>query len=213
MGVFSGLADINAIVNKSKGGGGSTFFRLKANEFAKVRFLQELDESSPHYNEKNGLGLLVLEHSDPDNFRNRSVCTKESEGRCWACEQRVVDDQWRPKGRLYINAFVRDKDGNESVQVVNQGLGPRNIVHSLIDAANEYGSITAYDWKIKRTGSGMSDTSYTLTLMPSADDLPDVTDYQLHDLSEVVRQIPFDQQAQYYRGGGEQKQANTDDGW
>lgn len=213
MGIFTGLKDIERAIGPKRG---STFLKVKDGDAFRIRFLQELDQSSPEYNEQNGLGILVLEHSHPKNFRIRAVCTQEEEGRCWACEQRVVDNKWRPRGKLYINVVVQDEDATSSddgwndVRVLNQGLGPRNVAQTLIEAANEYGSITNHVFKLKRTGSGMSDTAYTLTLLPTADELDDVTGYNLHDLEALVKKVPYDKQETFYQGSGD----NSDgDGW
>lgn len=204
MGIVRGLAGINKQVD-SQGGGGdrvkAKFFKLKDGESARVRFLQELDADSPHYNEAAGLGFLAIEHQAPGNFMKRCLCTIDEEGRCFGCEQFNAGEKgFRAKMKLYINALVTLPNGDKEVQVVSQGMGPKSVTPALIEAAGDYGSISNREFKVKRTGAGQTDTSYTLIPQDKDDSKYDVGQHELFDLEKVVFQVPYEAQASYFAG-------------
>lgn len=204
MGIVKGLAGINKQLDQ--GGGNSDrvkakFFKLADNQSAKVRFLQELDMDSPHYNEQAGLGFLAIEHQSPADFRRRALCTMDDEGQCYGCAQyRAGEKGFRQKSKLYINALVTLPDGTKEVQVLSQGNGPKSVTPALIEAAGDYGSITNREFKLKRTGAGQTDTSYTMIPQDKDDAVYDVTQHELFDLEKVVFQVPFSEQEEYYNG-------------
>jgi len=205
MGIVKGLAGINKQIDSQGGGGGdrvkAKFFKLKDGESLKARFLQELDPDSPHYNEAVGLGFLAIEHQAPGNFMKRCLCTIDEEGRCFGCEQFNSGEKgFRAKMKLYINVLVTLPDGSKEVQVLSQGMGPKSVTPALIEAAGDYGSISNREFKIKRQGSGQTDTSYTL-IPQDKDDTPyNVSQHEMFDLEKVVFQVPFDEQARYFAG-------------
>lgn len=206
MGIVRGLAGINKQVDMQGGGGDrvkAKFFKLKDGESARVRFLQELDADSPNYNAEAGLGFLAIEHQAPGNFMKRCLCTIDEEGRCFGCEQFNAGEKgYRAKMKLYINALVTLADGTKEVQVLSQGMGPKSVTPALIEAAGDYGSISNREFKLKRTGAGQTDTSYTL-IPQDKDDAPyDVSQHELFDLEKVVFQVPYEQQAAYFAGQG-----------
>lgn len=204
MGIVKGLAGINKQLDQ--GGGNSDrvkakFFKLTDGQSAKVRFLQELDADSPHYNEQAGQGFLAVEHQSPSDFRRRALCTMADEGQCYGCAQyRAGEKGFRQKSKLYVNVLVTLPDGTKEVQVLSQGNGPKSVTPALIEAAGDYGSITNREFKLKRTGAGQTDTSYTL-IPQDKDDAPyDVSQHELFDLEKVVFQVPYEDQEEYYNG-------------
>lgn len=208
MGIVKGLKNINAHVeaeeakfNGSGDGPKAKWFKLSDKQAVKVVFLQELDEDSPNYSDKNGLGFIAVEHQNPANFRRKALCSIDEDGACWACEQHAKDWKkgWKQKSRLYINALVDDGVNEPYVVVLSQGNGPKSITPSLIEQAGEIGTITDKYFKIKRTGAGQTDTSYLLTPL-GAHDL-NVEDYELFDLESVVRSVPYAEQEAHYLGG------------
>lgn len=197
---------IDRMKQDAEGKGGS-YLKLKDGQQVRLRFLQELDPKASGYNEELGLAFYTMVHSAPGNFKKSAECTKDSEGACWACEQVDTsgvwkDDKgkdaswkWKPKGRLYVNVLVTDSDG-QSVKVLQQGLSDKHIANNLIENAEEYGSITDRDYKLKRKGDGMNNTSYTLT---SLDKSPlEVEGLTLHDLSKLVRAVAYANQETFY---------------
>lgn len=208
MGIVRGLKNINAHVEaeeaKFSGSGDSVkakWFKLADKQAVKVVFLQELDEDSPNYSAKNGLGFIAVEHQNPKDFKRKALCSIDDEGACWACEQHSKDWKagWKQKSRLYINALVDDGINPPYVVVLSQGNGPKSVTPSLIEQAGEIGTITDKYFKIKRSGAGLSDTSYLLTPL-GAHDL-NVEDYELFDLDSVVREVPYAEQEAHYLGG------------
>lgn len=183
------------------------WFGLKDGESVKVRFLQELDKGSPHYSEKNGLGFLAVEHANPENFRRKALCTLDDEGTCWACDThnaswKNVDGYkggWKQKTRLYINALVDNGTDEPYVVVFSQGDGPKSVTPTLLEYATDVGSVSNRWFKVKRNGSGLSDTSY-LAMPFDPDENVNPEDYELFDLNKVVWKVPSDEQEAHFLG-------------
>lgn len=195
------------------------WFKIEDGQSVKVRFLQELDPDSENYSPEHGLGFLAIEHSSPQDFRRKALCTMDDEGRCFACEQaraaynsgdKELGGKWKQKVRLYINALVDDGIEDPYVVVFSQGNGPKSVTPTLMEYATE-GTITDRWFKIKRTGALLSDTSYLATSMKeSKDTVSDILKekgLELYDLMSVVREVPYDDQAAHYGGQQRQEQA------
>lgn len=210
MGVITGLKAIqeynaeqerrHAEANAPK----SVWFSLKDGESAKVRFLQELDQESTGYSEKNGVGFIAVEHSSPADFRRKALCTA-NEGACYGCEQNRLSYQndteekgkWKQKSRMYINVLV-DKAGEEPfVAILSQGNSAKAVTPTVIEYATESGTITNRWWKITRKGAGLSDTSYTIMAYDPKDDV-NAEEYELFDLKSVVREVAYEDQEAHY---------------
>ena len=209
MSIVKGLKSINAHVDaeeaKYNRSGDDTpksrWFKIKDKESVKVIFLQELDEESENYSKKNDLGFLAVEHVNPKNWMRKAVCTMAEEGACYGCEQHRADWKagWKQKTRLYINVLVDDGENEPYVAILSQGNGPKSVTPSVIEQAGEIGTITDKWFKIKRTGSGSTDTSYLLTPLGAHD--KNVEDYELYDLEAALRQVPYAEQAAHYHNG------------
>ena len=214
MGIVKGLKKISAhldaeearFANRSSDGDDkpkNRWFGLKDGEAVKVIFLQEMDDESPNYSEKNGLGFLAVEHSNPKNFRRKAVCTisDEDEGACFGCEEHRKDFKagWKQKTKLYINVLVDDGVNEPYVAILSQGNGPKSVTPSVIEQATEIGTITDKWFKIKRKGAGQTDTSYLLTPLGQHD--KNVEDYEVFDLDNAVRNVPYAQQQAHYLDG------------
>ena len=208
MSVVTGL---DAIRNKTKsrsGGGGSkkdTFLKLEDGDVKKIWFLQELDEASPNYNEEAGLGGLVVEYRDPDNFKRRLVDTSDTEGKSWPEEQ-----GWKPRLSLYINVYVEDEG---KVKILNQGFGPKTVVDWLVEYAGDAGSITNVPFKIRRKGSGQYDTEYTLTPagVPGDPKVDEVGAENVIDIDTVLNHVPYAEQEDFFRGEDNKEEATSVD--
>lgn len=208
MSVVTGLDAIRAAAKKQAAGGGKsrkdTFLKLEDGDAKKIWFLQELDDGSPNYDPERGLGSLVVEYRDPDNFRKRIVDTSDSEGRCWPAEQ-----GWKPRTSLYINVYVEDEG---KVKILNQGFGSKTIVDWLVEYAGDAGSITNVPFKIRRTGSGQYDTSYTLTPAGVPGDPKDVSAEDIIDINDVLQHVPYADQEEFFRGD-EEKTEESESAW
>lgn len=216
MGLVTGIDAIKAAVEKSntdfEDSPRAKWFKLSDGESKKVVFLQEFDENSPEYSEKNGTVLVAVEHSAPKDYKRKALCTAD-EGACLACEmnKRQPKTGWNQKTRLYANVLVFNGDDVE-VQVLSQGLGGKSITPTLLEMSNEYGSITKNPFKIKRTGSSLSNTSYAL--IPSMTESGvNVEDYELYDLTKVAtRHVEYDAQAEFYGIAAEAPEAESESG-
>lgn len=213
MGIVKGLKNINERVEKDNAPREKKvpYLSLKDGETVRLRFLQELDSDSPGYNEKAGLGFLAIEHQAGGNFKKRALCTID-EGKCFGCEQHQKDYKagWRQKSKLYVNVLVT-RDGQEpEVAVLSQGNGPKSVTPWLLEYAGDNGSITSQAFKLKRQGAGQTDTQYTLT-PGKFDEAPyDVTQHELVNLDDAVRDIPYDEQAAYYLSENQSSSGQAD---
>lgn len=209
MSKLTGLKELQQAQERGQSGGNRKgFLKLNDGESIKVHFLQELDEEADYYQPETGLGFIAVEWADPLNFQRKILDTSD-DGGCWPAEQRSMGikrggKEWKPSRRLYINVLIESEGQHEGeVMILSQGIGDKSITPALIDYASEAGSIRANPFKIKRYGSGFSDTSYTLTPLPPYKEIPDATQYELADLDKVVRHVPYEQQEEFFTGDDE----------
>ena len=218
MGLAKGLKQLNKAIDKpsySEGEGAKgTWLKLEDGESVKIRFLQELDPDSPHYNEKNGLGFIANEHTNPDNYRRKALCSMDDQGKCWGCEQHRKDYKkgWKARARLYINVLVDNGKDEPFVAILSQGSSGKAITPTVIEYAGEMGSITNLMWRIKRSGKS-TDTSYTIIPLAKDETKFDFSSIELYDLEKVaVRDLPYVDQEAFYNGEGgnrEEEQSST----
>lgn len=188
----------------------TNYLKLGAGETKVIWFAQELDEGSEHYNPDAGLGVMAKEWRDPNNFRKRILDTGE---KCWPAERRAAGDKdWRLRTSLYINVVCDDDDGNPAVFILNQGFGPKSVVPWLIEYATDAGSITNMKFKIKRTGSEMEDTAYTLMPVGAATDPIDLTGLELYDFNKVLNHVAYEDQAAYFGYTEDDSEEVSEDG-
>lgn len=202
---ISGLAGINDELAKRKSNSDfedkpkAKWLSLKGGESVKVIFLQELDEGSPNYSEKNGVGIFALSHSNPENWRKSAKCTAD-EGSCYGC-----DRGWRSKVELYINVLVDNGVEEPYVAIWRRALGKGSVGQALIEIASDedYGnSISDKQFKFARQGSTKDDTTYTLTPLPKNHDKR-VESFDLYDVRSYVFYVKPEKQEAYYLDGQE----------
>jgi hypothetical protein len=205
MGIVKGLKDLNKALDKptySESDSKGRWVKLEDSESVKIRFLQELDPDSPTYNEKNGLGFIAVEHTNPKDYRRKALCTMEDQGKCYGCEQHRKDYKagWKGRSRLYINVLVDDGKEDPYVAILSQGSSGKTITPTLIEYAGEMGSITNLMWRIKRSGT-KTDTSYTIIPL-AKDEAPfDYAAIELFDLeTSAVRDLPYTEQESFFAG-------------
>lgn len=177
-----------------------TWFKIDDKQSFKIRPLQELDEDSPNFSAKNGIGFLAVEHSNPKNYRRKALCSIDEQGQCLGCERHREDFKagWKQKSRLYLNVLVDEGNGKDLyVAILSQGNGPKSVTPTLLEYAAENGTITNRWWKLSRTGKTQTDTSYTLIAYDPKDDV-DPEAYEVFDLDNAVRDIPYEDQADFY---------------
>jgi hypothetical protein len=217
MGIVKGLKDLNKALDKpSYNESDSTkgrWVKLEDGESVKIRFLQELDPDSPSYNEKNGLGFIAVEHTNPKDYRRKALCTMEDQGKCWGCEQHRKDFKagWKGRSRLYINVLVDDGKEDPYVAILSQGSSGKTVTPTLIEYAGEMGSITNLMWRIKRSGT-KTDTSYTIIPLAKDESPFDYSSLELYALeTSAVRDLPYADQEGFFSGepSGGENQATT----
>lgn len=217
MSISKGLKSLREKVDKqaaaSAGGGDrpkTKWLSLKDGESLKIRFLQELDPDSPHYDETRGLGFFASEIVDPNDYRKKCLDTIEDEGKSYGAEMHRkmqgtdgYKGGWKPKQRLYINVELVDSG---EVAILSQGLSGKSITPTLLEYATDEetgnpGSITNKTFRIKRTGAEVSNTSYSLMLLGEDKTPYDFSNVELYDLEQVaVRHVPYAEQAEFFGG-------------
>lgn len=203
MGFITGLKAIEQEIEKANAPKPDTnytkvnWLKLKDGETIKVRVPNELDEDSPNFDPARGISVVYQEHVSPKDYRRKAACTMDDEGRCWACEmaQEQPRTGWRVKMTWYTNVINVDTG---EVYVWSRGLSNKSAFNFFVEQAHDSGSISNVVWKIKRLGSGVSDTSYVC--MPGAPDTEpfDYSGYELNDLTRIVRHVPYTEQEDFY---------------
>lgn len=186
--------------------------KVKTGEKVEVIFLQELDESSERYSEKNGLGFLAQEHNNPSRteFFKRVLCINDEEHdfQCWGCEKNRLEwsksteenkynGAWKAKTNFYINVLARytnSKDEQvEKVFVMQRARTANSYVDDIIEAAIEDGFISNRTCHLSRKGTGF-DTKYKL-VFKNEDAGVDVESFELYDIQAQVREVDYEEQA------------------
>lgn len=206
MGIVKGLSNLNKALDKptyTEGDGTKArWLKIEDGESVKIRFLQELDPDSPHYNEANGLGFIAVEHTSPADYQRKALCSMDDQGKCYGCDQHRRDYKagWKGKSRLYINVLVEDGKEEPYVAILSQGHSGKTVTPTLIEYAGEMGSITNLMWRIKRTGL-KKDTSYTIIPLQKDEKDFDYTGLELYKLEEsAVRDLPYSEQEAFFSG-------------
>jgi hypothetical protein len=200
MGTYSGLSAFTDAVTPHERGPKANWLKIEDGKTTKIRFLSEIDPDSSLYDSERGIALLALEHESPDDYMRRALCTKDDEGRCWACEQHSKDRDagWYVKRRAYFNVV---KEGSSEVFLWKMTVGPRAAnTKMLLAYAGEEGGISGNWWSVTRTGT-YKDTTYSL--IPKAKDAEpfDWSEYTPNDLNKTaVRRIPYVDQEEFFTG-------------
>lgn len=206
MGLAKGLKELNKAIDKpsyNEGDGTKArWVKLEDGESIKIRFLQELDPDSPHYNEKNGLGFIANEHTNPADYRRKALCSMDDQGKCYGCEEHRKDYKkgWKARARMYVNVLVEDGKEEPYVAILSQGASGKAITPTVIEYAGEMGSISNLVWRIKRSGT-KTDTSYTIIPLQKDEEKFDTSTLELYELEKVaVRDLPYTEQAAFFAG-------------
>lgn len=204
---FSGLAALRgrkeqrAKAQEERDRPKATWFTIKSRETLTVRFLQELDESSPNYNSANGvyLGLVERQAHGKNGFLSRALDTTEidPEGRDFAAEmyKKTKEAGWKRRENFYINVAVDRGDGKPSVEILSRNLHS-TFIDDLGDENDAHeNSITNATYTITRRGAG---TDTVWKLRESKTEL-DVDGLELWDLdTHAKRHIPYENQKEWY---------------
>ena len=192
------------VVPAGKSSGAKKFFSLQSGDSFKIRFLQELTEDSANYNENVGTGITVPVIVSPVNWKWKVASTASLEKynyRCWGSEQAVQDKGWRPKPHLLINVAVEVEPNKWEPRVLDTTFNQRHIGLTLLEYAKEFGTITDRYYKYSGTGSGASDTNYSLIPLAVAEQTNEIKDLVLHDLNSIYMMLPYEKQEIYLTTG------------
>lgn len=204
MGVIKGLKAIEKISSGAPSvseGQRVVWLKLEDGQSAKIRFLNELDADSPHYNPKFDVAVVVQEHSNPKDYKRKAVCTADTEGRCFGCEmaRKEPKSTWRAKNRYYTNVLVDDGVESPYVAVWSQGIFKQSAFNTIKEYFLDTGSVSNLTWKIRRQGTG-TNTNYVL-LPTTPDTKPfDSNNLTPFNLEKVVREVPYSEQEAFYLG-------------
>ena len=180
------------------------YFTISSGESFKIRFRQELTEDAKFFNEEIGTGITVPVVTSPINWKWRAASTSgiaKYNYRCWATEKSVHDKAWRPKPHLLINIAVETEPGVWEPRVLDTTFNQRHIGLILIEYAKEFGTITDRYYKYSRTGSGASDTNYSLIPLNTAEMPKEIVELPMHDLNSMYLTLPYEKQERYYTTG------------
>jgi|SRR5687767_3562894 len=173
----------------------------KDKKSAKVVFLQELDSDGKNYDSNNGEVIALVEHQAPgkEGWKARALCSKDSEDRCYACEQHSLDPQagWKAKTTLYIN--VLDLEDNK-VKVLSRNVN-NNFVTLLEQEYEDENTITDKVFRLTKSGEGFQ-TVWNLKglnkdVEPVPEEIPELYDLE-KAVTAVVKRVPYSEQREYY---------------
>lgn len=210
-GVFKGLADLQRHESEREAAAGNkvNWLKVEPDTSVEIVFLQEMDESSDRYLESNGTVLFAQEHSNPEIFYKRVVCTnnEDHDFECWPCEtnrqmwdanQGLPENSpkkykggWKAKLNMYVNVLVRREGEEDEVMVLSRARNKNSYVDQLIEDAVDDGYISNRWYRLTRSGDGR-DTTYRLKALKDAN--LDLSTYELHDLSKVVTTVGYEGQ-------------------
>ena len=193
-----------AVGEKGGKSGAKKFFTVNAGQSYRIRFRQELTEDSKNYNSEVGTGITVPVVTSVVNWKWKVASTSGMEKfnyRCWATEQSVVDKAWRPKPHLLINIAVEIEPGVWEPRVLDTTFNQRHIGLTLLEYAKEFGTITDRFYKYSRTGTGASDTNYSLIPLETSPETQAIKDMPFHQLDSVYKLLPYEQQQAFLTTG------------
>lgn len=206
MSVKRGLSEFQDDLDET-GGGKTRYFKIEDKQTVTVQFLDDLDESAA-VEAGAGKAALIKEHKSPHDFKRKAQCTKETEGRCYACEQAIENPKtgWGRTKRLYINVLVDDGKEDPYVAVWNMGVTRNAAWDILLDEFLETGSIADTPWRVRRSGK---DTATTYTVKRLEGGPANFAEHERFDLDEVTITVPYEDQAAHY--AGQKVEASSED--
>jgi hypothetical protein len=204
MSIYKGLKNITENMEKSSSpssGPRVRWLKLDDGQSIKIRFANELDEDSKHYDPERGAAIVVREHQNPKDYRRKAICTMEDEGRDWAEEMHRKDPKagWGGRLRFYINVLVDDGMEEPYIAVWSMGVAKSASFNTIREYAIESDGITNMQWRLKRNGKG-TETSYILMPGPIDSEPFDWSHYEVFPLENAVRKVPYAEQEAFYMG-------------
>lgn len=182
-----------------------------------ARFLNDWNGET-ELGKKNGPPILKVEHTAPGDrgYLRRALCTKETEGECYACERhamRIEADkgQWKQRTNFYMNALV--DFGNAKKVVIMSRNANASFVDDLITELEDEKDISGANYRVKVTGEKTTTKWGVKRQSGEPFDVSNVEAFNIEDVA--IRHIPYAEQAEYYgavyQTPGEAAPASSDD--
>jgi hypothetical protein len=203
MSIVKGLKNIEAMLDKPKYDNSNkvNWLKLEDGQSVQIRFMSELDEDSPDYDDARGLAIVVKEHTNPKDYKRKAVDTMESEGKDFAEEMHRKDPKagWGGRLRFYTNVLVDDGVNDPYVAVWSMGVTKSPTFNTIREYASDSNSISNMTWKLKRNGKG-TETSYTFIPLKQDESKFDWSKYEAFNLENALRKVPYAEQESFYLG-------------
>jgi hypothetical protein len=203
MSIVKGLKNIEAMLDKPKYDNSNkvNWLKLEDGQSVQIRFMSELDEDSPDYDDARGLAIVVREHTNPKDYKRKAVDTMESEGKDFAEEMHRKDPKagWGGRLRFYTNVLVDDGVNDPYVAVWSMGVTKSPTFNTIREYASDSNSISNMTWKLKRNGKG-TETSYTFIPLKQDESKFDWSKYEAFNLENALRKVPYAEQESFYLG-------------
>jgi hypothetical protein len=180
-----------------KSSGAKKFFSLQPGDSFMISFLLELTEDSTNFKDEVGTAITVPVIVSPVNWKWKVASTASFEKfnyRCWGTEQSIQDKAWKPKAHLLVNVAVEVEPGKWEARVLDTTFNQRHVGLTLLEYAKEFNTVTDRYYKYSRTGSGASDTNYSLIPLAVAEPIDEIKSLTLHDLNSVYMTLPYEKQ-------------------
>lgn len=208
MGIVTGINAFRKREDEESTGSGVRYLKLADKQTVTLTPLDDLDNTDAVENGA-GVAVIIYEHQAGQNFKVTAQCTKEDEGKCWACEKARSTPKagWGRKKRLYLNVLVDDGKEDPYVAIWQMGTQKANTYDLLVEEFIDNGTI-AGNWRLRRTGTTVSDTKYSLKRLGDTDVA--YSDYERFDLASIRRVVPYAEQAAYYGGDVDDVQEDDD---
>lgn len=197
MGVLTGLAAFKNELDGNTGGGKINYLKLNAGQTVKMWFLDDFDEGTPATEAGAGVAVMIKEHQAGQNYRIKAQCTKESEGRCYGCEQAIANRKsgWGVKKRVYANVLIDDGTKEPYVAVWNIATQKNAAWETFLEEYIDNGTVAAGPWRVKRVGEG-TDTTYIVKQLSG--EPANFGEHTRFDLSEITVLVPYEKQEEHY---------------
>jgi hypothetical protein len=197
MSIRKGLKQYQERVDNS--GPAVKWLKITPGATVRMRFLDDLDDSD--LTSGAGIAAWVEEHTSPNNFRHKALCTREDEGHCYACEMASTNPRkgWARKERVYVNVLINNGVDDPYVAIWSMSTIKSPVFDLLKDTFLDEGSISNREFRVKRNGEGI-DTRYVMRDLGEDASKFDFTEHERFDLEKIVRAVPYAEQEAFYGG-------------
>lgn len=208
MGIRKGLKQFNEQEDRK----GVKWLKIPDGSSYRVRFLDDLDDTGDAPGA--GVAVMVEEHVSPKDFHKKALCSREEEGRCWACEQAIAHPKtgWGRRNRVYVNVLVNDGNEDPYVAIWSMGVARSPAFETLKETYIDDGSISNREWRIKRSGEG-TNTTYIMRDLGIETEPFAFDQYERFDTETIVRQVPYTEQEKFYNGEVAAEEEPTETEW